>query len=59
MSIIMVQCKGSGQAAGQSFNVKRAMCRHCHRQQDVASNGNFRKHMRRTTTAQLRKGRAR
>lgn len=57
MSRVRVQCKGSGQPSLAGINAKRAMCRFCHRMQDVASNGNIRKHMRTTTTAQLRRSR--
>lgn len=57
MSLIQVQCKGSGQAAHVGFNVKRAQCRFCQKMVDVASNGNLRKHKRTTTTAKLRRGR--
>lgn len=48
-----VQCKGSGrQVAGFA---RRATCTACGNQQDVASNGRIRKHMRVVTKAQLRK----
>jgi hypothetical protein len=54
MSIVRVQCKGSGQNAKASLNAKRATCPWCHRQQDVASNGNLRKHMRMARTRNLK-----
>lgn len=56
MTRMVVQCKGSGKAANVGF-AKRASCPDCGRQQDVASNGRIRKHMRQTTKARLRAGR--
>jgi hypothetical protein len=41
---VNVQCPGSGMNANVSFNARRAVCPRCHRQQDVASNGNIRRH---------------
>ena len=57
MSYVRVQCKGSGQKAGVSLNAKKATCHWCGGWIEVAGNGNFRKNMRTTTTARLRKGR--
>lgn len=55
MSIIAVQCKGSGQASGAGLNAKRAICSFCHHAQDLRSDGKFRKHKRITRTRQLNK----
>jgi hypothetical protein len=41
---VNVQCSGSGMHANAGINAKRATCPRCHRQQDVASNGNIRRH---------------
>ena len=54
MSILKVQCKGSGQASGAGFNAKRARCPSCNRMQDVRSDGKIRKHMRITRTRKLK-----
>ena len=55
MSMIRVQCKGSGQAAaGASFNTKRAVCPRCNHLQDVRPDGKLRKHMVLTTTRKVR-----
>lgn len=52
----VVQCKGSGNAAGVGLNIKRAQCRYCGQQVEVAkSTGRLRKHMRRMTKAQMRR----
>jgi len=56
MSKVKVQCKGSGQPALAGLNTKRAQCKHCQQMEDVRPDGKFRKHMRLTTTAKLRKG---
>lgn len=54
MSIVKIQCKGSGQRSGAGVNAKRAMCLHCHHMQDVRSDGKFRKHKRVTRTRRLK-----
>jgi hypothetical protein len=41
---VNVQCPGSGMKAGVGPHAKRGTCPRCHRQQDVASNGNIRRH---------------
>jgi hypothetical protein len=41
---VHVQCPGSGKPANAGVNGKRATCPNCHRQQDVAGNGNIRRH---------------
>lgn len=55
MSIISVQCKGSGQRSGAGLNTKRAVCGHCNHMQDVRSDGKFRKHKLLTRTRKLKK----
>lgn len=54
MSIIKVQCQGSGKEAKSGINAKRAVCGYCHHMQDVRPDGRFRKHMRITRTARLK-----
>lgn len=55
MSMVKVQCKGSGQRASSAgSNTKRAQCPGCARMQDVRPDGKFRKHMRFTRTARLK-----
>ena len=57
MSMIKVQCRGSGKAVtGASFNTKRAICGYCNHMQDVRPDGKFRKHMVVTTTRKVRQG---
>jgi hypothetical protein len=41
---VHVQCPGSGQKATNIVGGKRGNCPRCHRQQDVAANGNIRRH---------------
>jgi transposase-like protein len=41
---VNVQCPGSGMKAATVIGGKRATCPRCHRQQNVASNGNIRRH---------------
>lgn len=41
---VNVQCPGSGMSANAGVNAKRAVCPRCHRQQNVANNGNIRRH---------------
>jgi hypothetical protein len=55
MSIIKVQCRGSGQAANAGMNAKRALCSYCHHMQDVRPDGKLRKHMQVTRTRRLRR----
>lgn len=55
MSIIAIQCRGSGQQSGAGMNSKRATCPHCSHMQDVRPDGKFRKHKRITRTRQLNK----
>lgn len=58
MSMQYVECKGSGAAGNAGINAKRAICGHCRKMVDVApSTGRLRKHTRRMTGAQLRRGR--
>lgn len=52
---MIVQCKGSGRDAHVGINAKRAACPSCGTMQDVASNGNIRKHTRMVTKKQLRR----
>jgi hypothetical protein len=55
MSILKIQCRGSGQkVAGASFNTKRAVCPICGHMQDVRPDGKFRKHFRLTKTRKLK-----
>lgn len=54
MSLVAVQCKGSGQPSGASYNAKRSICPFCHIQKDIRSDGKFRKHTRLTKTRDLK-----
>lgn len=54
MSMVSVQCKGSGQPSGAGVNAKRAQCSHCGTIKDVRPDGKFRKHMKLTRTRHLK-----
>lgn len=57
MTMMNVQCKGSGQAPRNMTTNKKAQCPYCQKAVEVApSNGRLRKHTIRTTKAKLRAG---